>query len=283
MERRTMLKLTGAMTFALAAGKAFAQDQKVEVRWLGQAATKITTLTGKVIVIDPFLTQNPKTPQQYKNLDALGKVDVILVTHGHGDHTGTIGRTDQSSDAAELAKRTGALVLGPAGLIDTMVSLGWVTAEKGVRFAKGGTVTPAGPQVKITQLRAEHSSEVVMTDPVTKNRVVYPGGEPCGFVIEFENGFKLYHMGDTGLFGDMRLIGEYYKPDVIMMPIGGHFVMDPKDAAYATREMLKPKGVIPIHYGTFPVLRGTPEEYTKALGRTTTQVFPINPGDSLKF
>ncbi len=90
-------------------------------------------------------------------------------------------------------------------------------------------------------------------------------------------------MGDTGLFGDMRLIGEYYKPDLIMIPIGGHFVMDPVDAAYATRELIKPKGAIPFHYGTFPVLRGTPEEYTKALGMTSVQVFPINPGDSLKF
>ncbi|MBI4588392.1 MAG: metal-dependent hydrolase [Candidatus Rokubacteria bacterium] len=272
-----MLKLTGAMTFTLAAGKAFAQDQKVEVLWLGQSATKITTPTGKVIVLDPFLTHNPKTPAQYKNLDALGKVDVILVTHGHGDHVG---------DLKELAARTGAQVFGPAGLLDTLIDLGWIPPEKGIgekRFGKGGTITPLGPQIKITQTRAEHSSEVAVVDPVTKKRTTYPGGEPAGFIVEFENGFKLYHMGDTGLFGDMRLIGEYYKPDLIMIPIGGHFVMDPKDAAYATREMLKPRGVIPIHYGTFPVLRGTPEEYTKALGRTSTQVFPINPGDSLKF
>ena len=277
MDRRTMLKLTGAMTFALAAGKTFAQDQKVEVLWLGQSATRITTLTGKVIVIDPFLINNPKTPPQYKNLDALGKVDVILVTHGHGDHTG---------DVKDLAARTGAQVLGPGGLIDTMISLGWIPPEKGIgekRFAKGGTVTPVGPQIKITQVRAEHTSEIVVMDPATKKPVVLPAGEPAGFIIEFENGFKLYHMGDTGLFGDMRLIGEYYKPDVVMMPIGGHFVMDPAAAAYATREMLKPKGVIPIHYGTFPVLRRTPQEYIQALGRTTTQVFPINPGDSLKF
>jgi L-ascorbate metabolism protein UlaG (beta-lactamase superfamily) len=274
MDRRDFVKLTGALTLALASERVLAQGSKVEVQWLGQAATRITTLTGKVIVIDPFLTQNPKTPTQYKNLDALGKVDLILVTHGHGDHTG---------DVKELAARTGAPVYGPAGLISTMIDLGWVTPERGVRFGKGGTVTPVGPQIRITQVRAEHSSEVTVTDPATKKTTTYPGGEPAGFVIEFENGFKLYHTGDTGLFGDMRLIGEYYRPDAVMIPIGGHFVMDPKDAAYATRELLKPRHAIPIHYGTFPVLRGTPQEYEAALGQTSTRVHSINPGDVVTF
>ncbi len=284
MERRDFLKLAaGALTYTIAAEPAWAQTTKVEVHWLGQATTKLTTLTGKVIVIDPFLTNNPKTPQAYKNLDALGKVDVILVTHGHGDHVGNLGRSDGSSDAADLARRTGATVLGPAGLIDTMLDLGWVAPDKGVRFGKGGRVNPLGPQITITQVRAEHSSEVAVVDPATKKRTTYPGGEPCGFIVEFENGFKLYHMGDTGLFGDLRLIGEYYKPDLVMIPIGGHFVMDPRDAAYATREMLKPKYAIPFHYATFPVLRGTPAEYQAALGQVPTQVFPISPGDKLTF
>jgi len=275
MERRDFLKLgAGALTWSLLAEPAWAQTNKIEVHWLGQATTKITTLTGKVIVIDPFMVNNPKTPVAYKNLDAIGKVDVILVTHGHGDHTG---------DVAELAKRTGAPVLGPAGLVSTMVDLGWVPPEKAVRFGKGGKVQPAGPQITITQTRAEHSSEVTVTDPATKKTTTYPGGEPAGFIVEMENGFKLYHMGDTGLFGDMALIGSYYKPDLIMIPIGGHFVMDPKDAAYATNMMLKPKYAIPFHYGTFPVLKGTPQEYQAALGQTTTQVFPISPGDKLQF
>jgi len=275
MERRDFLKLgAGALTYSLVAEPVWAQTNKIEVHWLGQATTKITTLTGKVIVIDPFMVNNPKTPVAYKNLDAIGKVDVILVTHGHGDHTG---------DVAELAKRTGAPVLGPAGLISTIVELGWVPGDKAVRFGKGGKVQPAGPQITITQTHAEHSSEVTVTDPATKKSTTYPGGEPAGFIVEMENGFKLFHMGDTGLFGDMRLIGEYYKPDLIMIPIGGHFVMDPKDAAYATNMMLKPKYAIPIHYGTFPVLKGTPQEYQVALGQTTTQVFPISPGDKLQF
>jgi L-ascorbate metabolism protein UlaG (beta-lactamase superfamily) len=275
MERRDFLKLgAGALTFSLVAEPVWAQTNKIEVHWLGQATTKITTLTGKVIVIDPFMVNNPKTPVAYKNLDAIGKVDVILVTHGHGDHTG---------DVAELAKRTGATVLGSGGLVQTMVDLGWVAPEKAVRFGKGGKVQPAGPQITITQTRAEHTSEITSVDPATKKSTTYPAGEPTGFIVEMENGFKLYHMGDTGLFGDMRLIGEYYKPDLIMIPIGGHFVMDPKDAAYATNMMLKPKYAIPFHYGTFPVLKGTPQEYQAALGQTTTQVFPISPGDKLQF
>ena len=274
MERRNFLKLTGALTLTLAADRVWAQTNKVEVQWLGQSTTKITSPSGKVIVIDPFMTGNPKTPPAYKNLDALGQVDVILVTHGHGDHTG---------DVAALAKRTGAKVYGPAGLITTMIELGWVTPDQGVRFGKGGTVTPAGPQIKITQTRAEHSSELTVTDPTTKKSTTYPAGEPAGFIVELENGFKIYHMGDTGLFGDMRLIGDYYKPDLIMIPIGGHFVMDPKDAAYATKELIKPKYALPFHYGTIPVLRGTPQEYQSALGQTTVQVFPISPGDKLTF
>jgi L-ascorbate metabolism protein UlaG (beta-lactamase superfamily) len=250
------------------------QGGKLEVLWLGQATFKLTSPGGKVIVLDPFLVNNPKTPAEYKNLDKLGKVDVILVTHGHGDHVG---------DVKELAAKTGAKVFGPAGLIATLIDLGWVSAEQGVRFGKGGKVQPLGPQITITQVRAEHSSEVTVTDPATKKSTTHPGGEPAGFIIEFENGFKVYHMGDTGLFGDMKLIADYYKPDLVLMPIGGHFVMDPKDAAYATREWLKPKFVIPMHYGTFPVLKGTPQEYMAVLGQSPTKVFPINPGDKLEF
>ncbi len=272
--RRDFLKLTGALTFTLATEKVWAQTAKVEIHWLGQAATKITTLSGKVIVIDPFLTKNPKTPPQYKNLDALGKVDVILTTHGHFDHI---------DDVAELAKRTGAHGPGKRRARRHHDQPRLDHPGAGGEVQQRWDSQAGRPQIAITQVRAEHSSEVTVTDPTTGKSMTYPGGEPVGFAIQLENGFKLYHMGDTGLFGDMKFIGEYYKPDLLLIPIGGHFVMDPKDAAYATKELIKPKYAIPIHYGTFPVLRGTPQEYQAALGPTPTQVLPISPGDKLTF
>ncbi|MBM3566210.1 MAG: MBL fold metallo-hydrolase, partial [Alphaproteobacteria bacterium] len=133
--------------------------RKVEVHWLGQTATKITTPGGKVIVVDPFLTKNPKTPAQYKNLDALGKVDLLLVTHAHGDHLG---------DAPELAKKHNAPMFAPAGLNQSLLNLGVLPENLVPRMNKTGTITPIGPDIKITMVRAEHSSELVWMNPKTK-------------------------------------------------------------------------------------------------------------------
>jgi len=248
---------------------------KVTVQWLGQAAFKITTVNGKVIVIDPYLTANPKTPDAYKKLDALGKVDLILVTHGHLDHY---------LDAPALAKLNNAPLWAPAGLAQSMQTLGILPVAQANRMNKGGSITPFGPGVRITMTHAEHSSELVWRNPQTDKDETHIGGEPCGFVIEFENGFKLWHMGDTGVFGDMRLLGEMYRPDLLLIPIGGgQFVMNPSDAAMATRDLIKPKMAIPIHYGTTPALSGTPEQYQQALGAAPVKVFPIKPGDTLTF
>jgi L-ascorbate metabolism protein UlaG (beta-lactamase superfamily) len=247
---------------------------KIEVLWLGQAAMRVTTVSGKVIMIDPWLTGNPKCPPEYKNLDAVGKLDTILVTHAHGDHLG---------DGPDLAKKNNVPLYGPAGLNQSLITLGILPAELSVRFSKSGTITPFGPDIRITQVHAEHSSELVWKNPATGKDETHVGGEPVGFIIKLENGFTIYHMGDTGLFGDMKFIASYYKPDLVMIPIGGHFVMDPKDAAYATREWLKPKFAIPMHYGTIPQLKGTPEEYIAALGKTSTKVLVMKPGDKLTF
>ena len=132
-------------------------------------------------------------------------------------------------------------------------------------------------------VRAEHSSSIVHTDPTTKKQTVHLGGEPSGYIIELENGFKIYHAGDTGVFSDMSLIGEYYKPDLALLPIGGHFTMDPIHAAYAVRNLLKVNRVMPIHYGTFPPLKGTPEEFKQELAGFSTEVIVMKPGEIRNF
>lgn len=243
------------------------QAHAYELQWLGQAAFKLTTENGKVIVIDPFLRKNPKTPAEYKDLAKLGKVDLILVTHGHFDHM---------ADVQELAKITGAKVGMNADMASVFTNLGLVPADKMIGWNKSGTLTPLGEDIKITMVRAEHSSTV------KHDGAVHPGGEPVGYVIELENGYKIYHSGDTGVFGDMEMIGSYYKPDLALVCIGGWFTMGPDEAAYAMNELLKPKMVIPMHYGTFPPLKGTPEEFIEALGDSQVNVKVMNPGDTLK-
>jgi L-ascorbate metabolism protein UlaG (beta-lactamase superfamily) len=248
---------------------------KISILWLGQSAFKITTVAGKVIVIDPYLTANPKTPEAYKKLEALGKVDLILVTHGHTDHY---------LDAPALAKLNNAPLWAPAGLAQSMQTLGVLPVAQANRMNKGGSITPFGPGVRITMTHAEHSSELVWRNPDTGKDETHVGGEPCGFLIEFENGFKLWHTGDTTVFGDMRLLGDMYKPDLLLLPIGGGpLVMNPVDAAMATRDLIRPKAAIPMHYGTTPVLSGTPEEFIKALGSAPVKVFTMQPGDTLDF
>jgi L-ascorbate metabolism protein UlaG (beta-lactamase superfamily) len=270
-----LIKVAVAASVLLGALGAAAQSGKTEVLWLGQAAVRITTPGGKVIVVDPWLRTNPKTPASFKNLEALGKVDLVLVTHGHFDHV---------ADAPDLARMHKIPLYGPAGLNQTLSTLGVLPVELSPRFGKGGTIMPFGPNgVKITATRAEHSSEFVWKNPATTKDEVHVGGEPVGFIIEMENGFKIYHMGDTGLFGDMKFIGEYYQPDLVLIPIGGHFVMSPADAAYAVKNYLKPRYALPIHYGTIPVLRGTPEEFAAALGGDAGKMLKVSPGEKVDF
>lgn len=272
MKNAFSLRALGALTvlFLAVAAQPLAA---FELQWFGQSAFKITTDQGKVILVDPFITQNPKTPENLKSLSDLGKVDLILVTHGHGDHVG---------DTAAIAELTGAKVAMNADMGHTFGTLGIVPYEQLIRFNKSGSIKPLDG-ITVTMVRAEHSSEVVHTDPVTNEKRVFPGGEPCGYIIELENGFKIYHAGDTGVFGDMMFIGAYYQPDLDLLPIGGHFTMDPVHAAYAVKNLLKSKRVIPIHYGTFPPLKGTPEHLKKALGSTSTQLIVMEPGEKRTF
>jgi L-ascorbate metabolism protein UlaG (beta-lactamase superfamily) len=257
-------------------GSAAVCAEQIEVLWLGHSAFRITSATGKVIVVDPYLKKNPRTPAKYKDLSALGKVDLILVTHGHGDHV---------RDLEELARLTGATVVAPYELVLNFVALGWLDASKTIAMNKGGTVEPLGPSIKVHMVPAVHSSsvQIEMDKPDAKGLRYFYGGEPVGYVIEFENGFKIYDTGDTDVFGDMALIGRLFKPDLALVCIGGHYTMDPEGAAFALREYIRPKQVIPQHYGTYPVINRTPAELKSALGNSPIKVLDMKPGDALRF
>ena len=267
------LPLTIAMVL-LFGGVALAQQ--IEVLWLGHATFRITSATGKVIVIDPFLKRNPRTPAKFKDLKGLGKVDLILLTHGHQDHFG---------DAIELAKMTGATVVANYELANNLVALGLFDGSKTIAMNKGGTVAPLGSGIKVHMVHAEHSSSVdlVAIKPEATGARHIDGGVAVGYVIELENGFKIYDAGDTDVFGDMALISKFYKPDLALVSIGGLFTMDPERAAYALRELIRPKQVIPMHYGTYPALNRTPAELKAALGNSPIKVLDVKPGESVKF
>jgi len=247
---------------------------KTEVLWLGQAAFRIKSPNGKMILIDPWITGGPKTPPMYKNdLAAIGPIDVLLVTHAHVDHLG---------DAPAIAKMFNTKLYGPADMVTPLNTLGILPADLGHRFNKTGSVTPA-PGIKVTAVQAEHSSLLVWKNPATDKLESHPAGEPMGYIIELENGFKIWHMGDTGLFGDMKFISDHYKPDLVLIPIGGNFTMAPEDAAYALRTWVKPKMVIPMHYNSNPIAKGTVAEFQEAMKGSSIKIIPMTEGQTVQF
>lgn len=247
---------------------------KTELQWMGQAAFRIKSPGGKIIVIDPWITGGPKAPPAYKaDLAAMGKVDLLLVTHAHVDHIG---------DAPALAKLHNTVLYGPADMITPLTTLGLLPANLGHRFNKTGHVKPL-PGIKVTAVAAEHSSLLVFNNPITNKLESHPAGEAVGYIIELENGFKIWHMGDTGLFGDMKFIAEYYKPDLVLMPIGGNFTMDPDDAAFAAKTWINPKAVIPMHYNSNPLAKGTLAEFTAAMKGSPVRVVPMSEGQTVEF
>jgi L-ascorbate metabolism protein UlaG (beta-lactamase superfamily) len=262
-----------ALSIALSWTACHAQNVTT-VQWLGQSAFKITSPKGKVIVTDPWLKANPITPAEYKNLAALGKVDVLLVSHGHTDHL---------ADAPELARMHNVPLYAPGDLNANLVALGVLPPQLAPRFNKTGTVEPT-EGIKVTAVRAEHSSTLIWRNPATGKDESHVGGEPLGFIITLENGFKIWHMGDTGLFGDMTFIAQYYKPDLVLMPIGGNFTMGPKEAAYAATELIKVRDVIPMHYGANPIAKGTSAQWLEELkGHPGVRPHVLKPGESVAF
>ena len=254
----------------------------IEVLWLGHGTVRLTSETGKVILIDPFLKKNPSTPDKYKNLTEIGKVDLILVTHGHIDHT---------DDLEELARINDATVVANFELANQIVKIGAVEKSKIIAMNKGGTVAPLGRGIQVHMVPAEHSSSLdlwvfgshLSSSMDIEARRYLEGGVSVGYVIEFENGFTVYASGDTSVFGDMKLINEFYSPDLALVCIGGHFTMGPEGAAYAMRELIKPKQIIPIHYGTYPIINRTPTELKAAVGDGGIEVLDIEAGEAVQF
>ena len=227
----------------------------IKITWLGHATFRVETPGGKIILIDPWVMGNPACPTTERNVK---KVDVMLCTHGHFDHIG---------DAVEIAKKHNPKVVGIPELC------GWLS-RKGVKHTaemnKGGTQTV--DDIKVTMVHADHSCGIKDGD-----ELVY-GGEACGYVVEFSNGMKIYHAGDTNVFGDMKIIRELYAPEIAMIPIGDHYTMGPREAAYACN-LLKPKTVIPMHFGTFPPLIGRPSYLKKLV--PDMEIREMKPGETI--
>ena len=226
----------------------------VELTWLGHAAFRVDTPAGKRIYVDPFLNGNPKCPPDEVEPE---RVDAIFITHGHGDHVG---------DALELVKTFGCPVVAPVELRDWLWAQGAET-DGGHDPNKGGTVELDG--TKVTLVHAQHSSST--------NDGAYMG-EPCGLVFDFGERPRVYFAGDTNVFGDMALIKRLYEPDVAVLPIGGHFTMDPREAAVAL-ELLGVTRCVPCHYGTYPILKGTPAELRELAAGV--EVLEPQPGETI--
>ena len=228
----------------------------LSITWLGHATFLLQSPGGKKILFDPWVTGNPMSPESAKKL---GPLDLMLITHGHADHTG---------DAVAIGRSSGAQIVAPYE-----VSV-WLQ-QKGLKSVTGmnpgGTLNVLGLQV--TMVPAMHSSSIE-----EDGKIIYLG-VATGYVITFEDGLTIYYSGDTSIFGDMRLIGEIYSPSIAFLPIGDLYTMGPEQAAKAC-DLLGVKQVVPMHYGTFPALTGTPAKLRELVERRGVQVLELKPGET---
>jgi L-ascorbate metabolism protein UlaG (beta-lactamase superfamily) len=229
-----------------------------ELTWLGHASFRFDTPGGKRVYVDPFLRGNPRCPESELEPE---RCDLLLLTHGHGDHLG---------DTVAIQQRLGCPVVAQVELGAWLTGHGVSEDAPSQWINKGGTISVAG--VSVTMTHANHSSS---TPDGTYT------GESCGFVVELEDGFKLYFAGDTNVFGDMSLIGRIYSPDVAVLPIGDYYTMGPREAAVAV-ELLGVARIVPCHYGTFPLLTGTPEAL-RELVPSGVEILSPEPGETVTF
>src|SRR5581483_2753819 len=228
------------------------------ITWLGHATFELRFDGGEVLVLDPWIEGNPKHPKDHK----IEKIDVIAVSHSHFDHIG---------DVVSLAKKFQPKVIA---IFETASWFEKKGVQNTVGINKGGTVDL--DFVKLTMTHALHSCSIKDGDTL-----LY-GGEAAGYVLTFKDGRTAYFAGDTALFGDMALIGEFFKPELAFLPIGDHYTMGPHQAAHAAR-ILKVKQVIPMHFGTFPALTGRPEELAEKLQKDGIEVLTMKPGETVQW
>jgi L-ascorbate metabolism protein UlaG (beta-lactamase superfamily) len=252
--------------------------QETKVKWFGHAAFSITTPKGKVLLIDPWLSNssNPEVKGGRDPLAAVPKVDYILLTHGHRDHVG---------DAVEIAKRTGAILICNPELAGNLVRLAEFPAEQAETddiMGIGGEIQIADGEVTVAMTPAVHSSSVFNPTAGPAEAARAYGGNPAGFVLIIKDGPTIYHSGDTAYFRDMETIGEEYQIDLALLNIGGHFGMEPRMAARAAKSV-RAKLAVPQHYGTFPGITQNSDVFAAELKKLRVPFYEMKPGETISF